>query len=201
MRIRKIYILIVAAALLVACSSEDTENEDQASTIVSYLEGTHDPTLISSSDLAAQSEIEENPEFYTRYGNYAYRYIATYYEEGRDTWREITSGSNIEITLSIYQFSTSVSTSDLPIYTNDPAYKDAYESVGLNTQYWSFTPLSITVGSSEIFPALQDAFIGCREGDVVEIYTTYLMGYENVVVGLIDKESAMTMFLYIESVN
>lgn len=197
----KSYILIVAAALLISCSSEDTENESQASSIVSYLEGSHDPTLISSTQLAAQSEIEDNPEFYTRYGDYAYRYIATYYDEDRDSWSEIKSGSKIEITLSIYQFSTSITTSDLPAYTNDPAYKDAYESAGLNTQYWDFSPLSITVGSSTIFPALHDAFIGCREGDIVEIYTTYLMGYQSVVVGSIDKESAMTMFLYIDSVK
>lgn len=201
MGIRKIYILIVAAALLVACSSEDTENEDQASTIVSYLEDSHDPTLVSSSNLAAQSEIEDNPAFYTRYGDYAYRYISTYYDEGRDSWAEIKSGSKIEITLSIYEFSTSVSTSDLPAYTNDPAYKDDYESAGLNTQYWDFSPLAITVGSGTIFSALHEAFIGCREGDIVEIYTTYLMGYQSVVVGSIDKESAMTMFLYIDSVK
>ncbi len=203
MRSIKNYIIIALAALCVGCETEDDTNTSQSTTIESYLEGSHSPKLVSSTIITDDYLLMyPDAHFYTRYGNYAYRYISTYYDDGRDTWSKVKSGSRIGITFSLYEFSGStISSSTLPAYSNDPDNEQDYIDAGLNTTYWDFSPLYLTVGSDNTFPALHDAFIGCCEGDEVEIYTTYLMGYESVMIGTIDKESSMVMFLKIESVN
>ncbi len=198
--------MIAAAALMGGCESYDDTNISQSEKIVSYLEGSHSPTLISESDLSTALDID--PPFYSTFPSYAYRYISTYYDADRNTKTKVSSGSRITITFDIYEFSgSSISSSTLPIYTNDPTYKDAFIEAGLtivegvNDQMWSFAPMTFTIGSGDLMGDLETALHGCREGDEVEIYLTYKAAYDNKIIGVVEKESMLRFRCDIEGVE
>ncbi len=193
-------LIVIAVGMLCACSQDDEDNLEQKSDIESYLEGSHDPTLIPESEVG--SAVDVDPPFYTMYGDYAYRYIATYYDEGRDSMTEIVNGSRVSITFEIYSTTTGAITSGtLPEYTNNPALESDYVELGLNTQYWDFTPVTITIGSDHLLSSLNQGLVGCREGDLIEFYLTSNMAYGENVIGLVDEGSALLIACYIESVE
>lgn len=197
---RRLVAVMAISSLLSSCEAEFEENDDQREDIVSFLESSHSPVLISQSDIA--SSLEDYPNFYVEYGSYAYLYIEDYYNTERSSKPQITKGSRITITFRLYPFSgSSISSSTLPTYTNDPAYEQLYIEGGLNTKYWDFEPLEITVGNSEIVEGVEQGIIGCREGDTIEIYMTRNMGYGSDVIGVMEEDSALAFFCTIESVN
>ncbi len=196
----KIYFLLLGALVVGGCSEDWEDNDDQRSEIISYLEATHSPVLIAESDVS--SSLLAEPEFYTTYGSYAYRYISTYYNADRESNAEVIKGSTVTITFDLYQFDGSeISTDELPIYSNRAEDQLALSNAGLNTEYWDFTPLALTIGSSDILSSIQTGLIGCREGDEVEIYMTYNMTYGDTIIGLIEKESAVRFRCTIDKVE
>ncbi len=199
MRIRTI--LILSLLLFVGCdqNAEDLTTEQQED-IVSFLTGSHSPTLIYEGDIA--DALDEDPEFYTTYGNTAYRYIEDYYNSDRLKRTEAVDGSTLEITFWCYDFSNfSTPTSSYLFYTNDPSYQSAFEEAGLNTQYWSFEPLTIVLGRGDILKGIEASLVGCREGDNVEIYLTYNMAYGSTWIGLSNLESPIAFFCTIDSIE
>lgn len=191
---------VVTAAMLGGCESSDDTNTSQKEFIVSYLEDTHSPTLIAESEVAWSLDLE--PEFYTVYPTYTYRYISTYYDADRSTKREVVSGGTISITYDLYEFTGSeISDDELPIYTNNPLYEAALIEEGLNTELWSFSPKSLTIGSGALLSSIEGALVGCREGDYVELYLTYYEGYKNDIIGVVEKESALRFRCTIEEVE
>ncbi|MBQ2394168.1 MAG: hypothetical protein II307_00215, partial [Alistipes sp.] len=80
--IRDIAIFVIGLLLLVGCKQEDEILSKQQESTVRYLESSHSPRLIS--EKAVAESLEENPPYYTSYGNVAWRYIATMYDEGRN---------------------------------------------------------------------------------------------------------------------
>ena len=71
----------LALAALVSCSDEEDILPQQQEKIVSYLTRSHTPTLLSEQD-AAQS-LDNDPPYYSTFGNTTYRYIADVYDEER----------------------------------------------------------------------------------------------------------------------
>ncbi len=192
--------ILATAILLSGCEKDYEDNEDQRDDIVSFLESSHVPTLISESDI--KLSLEDNPNFYFEFGDYAYLYIDDYYNTERDNMPQISKGSRITITFRLYPFyGSTISTSELPTYTNDPAYEADYIDAGLNTTYWSFEPLEFTVGESDMLYSIQSGLIGCREGDTVEIYMTRNMGYGDNVIGVMEEDSSLAFFCTIDSVE
>ena len=49
-------------------------------------------------------------------------------------------------------------------------------------------------------PGLRRALVGCREGDVVEIYMTYQAAYDDEIIGLVPKESPLAWLLTVDKV-
>ncbi len=196
----KLTLLTVAAMTLYSCEADIEENEDDMDDIVSYLTKSHNPLLISSTDISTSDVID--PPFYTRYGDYAFLYIDDFYNAERESRTLVTGNSTISIYFRLYPFDGgNISDTELPSYTNDPTYIDLYEEEGLNLTYWDFTPLEINLSSSDIFETIHTALIGCREGDNIEIYMTRNMGYGNDVIGTIDQWSSLAFFCSIESVK
>lgn len=186
------------------CSCESTEdieeNEDQRDDIISYLESSHSPTLISESDIS--SSLSSMPEFYTKFGSYAFRYIEDYYNEERETKSVIKNGSSVLLNLSLFSFTGSaIADDELPIYTNESAYELLLIEAGLNTEYWTFSPMEIVIGSTTILSSIHDGLIGCRESDKVEIYMTRDMAYGDEVIGLVDQWSSLVVFCTILKVT
>lgn len=204
-RLRNITIatpILCVAILLCGCipESDIEENESQKETIISYLESSHSPKLIAESEVS--SSLELDPPFYTTYGDFAYRYISTYYDSDWATRTEVKSGSNILLNFRLYSFTGSaISSDDLPVYTNEAIYKSAYEDAGMNLEYWTFMPMEIIIGKTTTLTAIHDGLIGCREGDVVELYMTRNMAYGDDVIGLVDQWSSLVFFCTILSVE
>lgn len=186
--------------MITGCDSDWEDNDSQKTEIVSYLESTHSPVLISESSVS--NSLTVDPEFYTTYGSFAYRYISTYYDADRDSRAEVVKGSSVTITFDLYPFSGSeISSDELPAYSNKVEDQLRLEEAGLNSVAWSFTPLTITIGNSGVLESIQSGLIGCREGDEVEIYMTYNMVYGDDIIGLIEKESAARFRCTIDKVE
>ena len=192
--------LLAALALLVSCSQEEETLPNQRNSIVSFLTSTHAPQLISEDDVAESPD--DNPPFYSTAGNTVYRYISNYYDSGRESRAEVKSGSRVSITFRAYVFSMrNITDSDIPFFTNDPELEQALYEAGLTPGVWSFEPLELTLGSTEIIKGLELALLGCRQGDQVECYMTYNMAYGDTNFSTIPRESAVAVFFSVNGVE
>ncbi|MFR9593513.1 MAG: hypothetical protein SNI57_03045, partial [Rikenellaceae bacterium] len=112
---------------------------DQRDDIVSYLESTHSPKLISES--AALASLDEAPAFYSTTGRTTFRYISTYYDEDRDSKATIKKGSKIEVTLSLYDFTSMTTPSaSTVLFSNDSDIIDELITLSedrFTGEYWS----------------------------------------------------------------
>ena len=196
-----VVVVALAAAFVVSCSNEnDTVLTTQQNKIASYLTSSHQPRLIPESQVS--ESLDSEPKFYTQWGLDIYRYIATYYAEGRDEWTEVASTSTIEIVYTAYVFPNAKPTIANMYATNDPDSIAELEKLGLNTEYeWTTDPMVVTLGKEEILPGLETALVGCREGDSVEIYLTYDEAYGKHYVGMVPAKAAVVWFIDIVDVK
>ncbi|WP_295961779.1 FKBP-type peptidyl-prolyl cis-trans isomerase [uncultured Alistipes sp.] len=200
---KRLFALILAPLVLAAgCSEDEDILPAQKDKIVSYLKGTHTPNLVAEADVEEGS----NQPYYTVSGDAVYRYIQDLYNPDRVNWTEVTGASTVTVTFRAYVFNyanivTTGSTMTMPYYTNDPVLKAAFEQAGLNTEWWSFEPLTIDMKHPGILKGLSDALLGCREGDTVEAYMTYNMAYGDDHFGIIPKESPVAWFFTVNSVE
>lgn len=197
-----VYLFAVAlfAMALVACSNDnDSVLTSQQDNISRYLTTSHQPKLIPESDIP--NSLDNEPQFYTNWGLDIYRYIATYYAEGREDKAVVERGSQIAITYKAYLFNGSKPTNENLYATNDAAMIAELEAEGLNTSYeWTTEPMVVTLGRGEILPGLETALIGCSEGDSVEIYLTYNVAYGKHYVGFVPAKSSVMWYIDINSV-
>lgn len=191
---------IVCLIFAVGCGGEEVDvAEQQRSSIERYLTSSHMPRLVNVKDIG--NSLEMNPPFYERFENSVYRYIATYYDEGRDAKPAIKQGDEVTLTFTAYVFSGNTPTRSSVYLTNDATVLAELKAAGLNTDFWSVEPLRIKIGETNIIKGVSTSLIGCREGDVVEAYMTLDAAYDNKVVGVVPKQSAVAWFYTIESVG
>ena len=200
---RKIaYLGVVAlvATTLLSCSNEnDTVLTSQQNSISKYLTSSHQPKLIPEADIV--NSLDDKPEFYSQWGLDIYRYIATYYDEGRENRATVERGSDIEIIYKAYIFTGSKPSAANLYATNDATAIAELEAAGLNTSYeWTTDPLLVHFGREEILPALETALEGCKEGDSVEIYLTYDVAYGKNYVGMVPSKSSVVWYIDIMSI-
>lgn len=205
MLMKRLFAITIAVAALAAltfagCSKDEDTITTQQTTIVRYLTSTHSPKLLSEEDAAVS--LDSEPPYYTTAGETAYRYIADSYNSDRLSQPVVEWGDALTITFRAYQFSGSnISASVMPFYSNDPALEEAYSQAGLTPTYWSFEPLRIVLGETEILKGLEVSLAGCRELDVVEVYMTYNMAYGDENIGIIPKETAIAFYFTVDSVE
>ena len=200
-RIAYLGAVALIAMAIVSCSNEnDTVLTSQQTSISRYLTTSHQPKLIPEAEIA--NALDNEPQFYTNWELDIYRYIATYYDEGREDKAVVERGSEIAITYKAYIFSGSKPTMANLYATNDAATIAELEAQGLNTSYeWSDEPMVVTMGREEILPGLETALIGCVEGDSVEIYLTFDAAYGKHYVGMVPAKSAVVWYIDIVSVT
>lgn len=200
-RIAYLGAVALIAMAIVSCSNEnDTVLTSQQTSISRYLTSSHQPKLIPEAEIA--NALDNEPQFYTNWGLDIYRYIATYYAEGRQEKSVVERGSEIAITYNAYIFSGSKPAIANLYATNDAAMIAELEAQGLNTTYeWSDEPMTVTLGREEILPGLETALVGCVEGDTVEIYLTYDAAYGKHYVGMVPAKSAVVWYIDIVSVT
>lgn len=192
--------LILSLAILWGCNSSEDTLGTQQSSIVRYLESSHSPRLISEE--AARESLDDNPEYYTVLGRTAYRYIATMYENGRDSRTEIGEGDIVEIYFDAYVFNYASLNNVAPYWSNREETIEALGRTGggLDPAYWSTDPLALKAGQAAI-DGISRSLVGCREGDRVEVYMTFKAAYGKGIVGLVPKESPVAWLFTIERVT
>lgn len=194
------YIVVAAAISFAGCQQKDDLMTTQQSAVVRYLESGHQPRLMSEE--AARESLDEEPQFYSVLGHKAYRYIAGYYDSGRDERTLIEEGDTAEIMFDAYIFTSSAPTISSLYWSNraETIERLGQTGGGLNPQFWSTEPLALKVGRDGIY-GVSRALAGCREGDTVEVYMTYDAAYGSAIVGLVPKESPVAWFFTIEKVT
>jgi hypothetical protein len=191
MRFRLIISLLVTAAAMlgVGCNNDEKSIESQRTYIERYLTSSHNPRLIAKEDI--ENSPEYNPAFYERFGMDTYRYIATYYDSGRNERTEVIMGSEIEIRYTAYKFAGRKPSTSAIYMTNDPEQIAELVEDGLNADYWSEEPMKIKLGTTKIIKGLEISLLGCREGDIAEVYMTQPASYDNKDMGIVEKSSAI----------
>ena len=190
---------VVLVVILAGCNNEEDAIDSQRQTIVRYLTSSHDPRLIAKADV--ENSLEYQPHFYEQLDYSVYRYIATYYDPGRDQRPEVKPGDQVQLTYMGYRFTGSAPTIRDVYSTNDEGVLSQLKEAGLNAQYWSTEPLTINFGVSYIIKGVELSLSGCRLGDVVEVYMTYDAAYDKNVVGVIPKESSVAWIYTIDKIN
>ena len=198
--VRNLSILAFVVLLFVGCKQEDAILTKQQESTVRFLTSSHNPRLMSEQDAA--TSLEAKPEYYTNYGNIAWRYIATTYAEGRDGWLEADRNDTVEISFDAYVFNYSDPKNATPYWSNRQATIDRFVANNkyFDPQYWSTEPYVIRLDSEDGMPGLCRALVGCREGDVVEIYMTYQAAYDDEIIGVVPKESPIAWLLTVDKV-
>ena len=140
--------LVMTFAL--SCSNQtDTTLTQQQTSISNYLKSSHQPRLIPEAEIS--ESLEANPEFYSQWGLDIYRYVATYYDENRQSKPVVALGNEVALRYSAYIFKNSQPSTDNLFATNDEAKIDELISAGLDASYeWSSEPLVVTFGEGEI---------------------------------------------------
>ncbi len=184
---------------LVSCNDTDDAVGAQRISIVRYLTATHVPVLVSAEEAAASLEAE--PAFYDIIGQNVYRYIATYYDAGRDARPVAERGDEVEITYTAYEFTGGVPRTASVYSSNDPAVIAELVEAGLNAEYWTTEPLSVRLGATDIIKGVSVSLEGCREGDEVEAYMTFEAAYGDAVMGVVPKESAVVWTYRVDRVR
>lgn len=198
-RVIKCLMAIIMVVVGVGCNNEEDAVDSQRQNIIRFLTSTHEPRLISQSEV--EGSLESDPPFYERLDYNVYRYIATYYDQGRSSRKEIKWGDKVELTYVGFRFTGSKFNLGDVYSTNDESILAQLEEAGLDGQYWATEPLSIVFGQSNIIKGVETSLNGCREGDVVEVYMTYEAAYDKNVVGIMPKESAIAWIYSIDKVN
>ena len=193
--------VVLVAMVALSCSNEnDAVLTSQQTSISRYLTSSHQPRLIPEAEIP--NSLDNEPQFYTQWGLDIYRYIATYYDEGRDEKSVVEHDSVVSMTYSAYIFGGSKPTISNLYATNDAENIATLEAAGLNTSYeWTDEPMVVTFGREEIIPALETALVGCVEGDRVEVYLTYDVAYGKHYVGFVPPKSAVVWIIDINSVT
>ncbi len=195
----KWFVAAISVVLLAGCNDEEDAVGSQRQNIVRYLTSSHEPRLIAESDV--ENSLEFQPPFYEQVDYNVYRYIATYYDEGRDARQEVKWGDQVQLTYVGYRFTGSQPQLNTVYTTNDESVLAQLKETGLNIDYWNTEPLTIILGRSDIIKGVEISLQGCHLGDLVEVYMTYEAAYDKNVVGVLPKESSIAWIYTIDKIN
>lgn len=189
-RITTIFAMLAIALLSLSCSNDtDTTLTSQQKAIENYLKNSHNPRLIE--EINIPDSMEEEPAFYTHWNLNVFRYIATFYDEDRDSKPIITDGTTFDIKYTAYTFKSGAPTINDMFATNDPEkIEELYRGYD-DENIWSTEPMRITLGRQALVSGLERALEGCREGDKVEVYLTFEAAYGKNYVGMVPSKTAV----------
>lgn len=193
-------LILVTSAFVSGCNNDEDILTKQKDSIVKY--------LTSSRRMVAQEEvgsvIEENPPFYTAFDQSVYRHITNYYESDREEWSLVEANSVLDISFNAYIFSGSEPTLQNLYWSNIPATISAYEAANNNPYdklIWSEEPLTVQLGRGHIIKGLEQALVGCRDQDSVQVYMTSEAAYGRQIIGSVPKNSSVAWYIKILNVT
>ena len=172
----------------------------QKDSIVKYLTSTR--RMVEQSEVGGV--LEENPAFYTNLDNSTYRHIVNYYEADREEWAEVEANSIIDIEFNAYTFSGSEPQVKDMYWSNIQASISAVEASNNHTYdklIWQAKPLVVRLGRGEVLKGLEQALVGCRDQDSVQVYITSNAAYGKHAIGSVAKNSPVAWYIKILSVS
>ncbi|MBQ0079966.1 MAG: FKBP-type peptidyl-prolyl cis-trans isomerase [Alistipes sp.] len=195
---RDFYIVILLlCSLAFSCKGDDdTVNDKQKDSILKYLENSR--RLIPEE--RRDSVIENNPKFYSYFGNRAYFHIPTFYDEGRESRREIFAGNLLRLRFTAYVFTSSEPDISSVYFSNDSlVIKKLQNAVKLSpvSLNWGTEPLELVAGVGDIIPGVDQALLKCRDKDSLQVYMSFNMAYGKNIIGVVPKRSAVAWYIKI----
>jgi hypothetical protein len=108
-----------------------------------------------------------------------FRYIVTQNSDGREGWPVVEMGDELSLRFDARIFSGN-SFDRFPLfYSNNATTIEIYR--GSNDQFdpveWPTTPFMATLGDGQLMPAIENALVGCRVGDKVQLFITPDLAY------------------------
>lgn len=197
LRLSILIFAVLSLVCVVGCNDVDEIVVKQRSDIERYLNSTHSPRLVS----AEQAEQDGSRDFYDVFELNTYRYIATYYDEGREDRAVVDYGDEVELALTAYTFTGSVPRAEAAYFTNEESMIARLAELGLNTEYWTTDPVVIKLGETNIIKGVEKSLLGCRESDRVEVYMTLETAYESEAVGIVPANSSVAWIFTITKVT
>lgn len=125
-----------------------------------------------------------------------YRYIANGDRDDRAQLPKAVNGDTVECYFEAYTFSSSPGNI---FYTNKLELVADVE--GLNTEYWNFNPLQLTVGSANIIAGVANGLPQCAKGDSIQLFMPSELGFGDKTLGLVPKNTALFYILNITDVK
>ena len=193
---KKFLSILLLLPFLVGCNNEDILLSERDK-IEKYL--TSSRRLIPEADI--NNTIEEEPQFYSTFGRYAYRYIVNYYDAERENRPLVEWGDRVEISFNAYTFSGSEPSASAIYWSNVPSTITSLGDKSTGTLDWSTEPLSITLGNTKILEGLELTLPGCREADSVQVFMTSSLAYGKQLIGNVPKNSMVAWYMKIEKVT
>jgi hypothetical protein len=172
---RSIFTGILSVLVLVGSCGKTGDIVDDAQTkIRTYLHGQkiYDPT-----NYPDPRPTDEKEQYDVVDG--VFRYIVTQDSDGRESWPVVRTGDEISIRFDARIFRGS-SFNQFPLfYSNNATTIEIYR--GSNDQFdpveWPTTPFIAKIGAGQLMPAIDNALIGCRVGDKVQLFITPDLAY------------------------
>lgn len=200
MTMKRLLYIAIALCTLCSCNNDEEELTKQKDSIVSYL--TSSRRMVAEEDI--DNVLQENPPFYTAFGQNVFRHITNYYALDRNEWSEVEAGDVVDISFNAYTFSGSEPNLSSVYWSNIPATISAVEAAN-NHPYdnliWSEEPLIIPLGKGAVLKGLEEALVGCRDQDSVQIYMTSEAAYGKHVLGTVPKNSSVAWYIKILNVT
>lgn len=175
---------------------EDDTLSKQQTSITSYLRNNR--RMVEEKELP--QVLEENPPFYTQLSLDLYRTIPNYYDKERKERKDVTVGSEIEVNLNAYIFTSGEPQLAALYWCNNPAMIYLIKNGTPNpfvTLDWPREPISVTVGRKEVIRGVDEALVGCKELDSVQVYMTFQKAYGSNIIGVVPKKSAVAWYIKI----
>lgn len=107
-------------------------------------------------------------------------------------------GDKVTFNFEAYTFANSPASK--PYYTNK-RYIAEQLSKDLNTQFWNFDPMVVTLGEGDIINPLDESFEGCIAGDSLLVFLTSSIAYGTPGMGAVPKDTAVMMILTVEELD
>ncbi len=176
MKLRVWAAIVSVGCMLGACSLSDDVLETQEANMLKYL-GSNRITDFDPLDGV-------------------FRFVPNKSRESYDTDPVVGQGDSVYLMYEQYTFTTS---KGKLYFTNKEALIDS--DTILNRQFWSFKPLGVAVGATELIRGLQEGLPGCRQGDSVVLLITSGQAYGGKTVGVVPANTALMMVLNIMTVK
>lgn len=124
-----------------------------------------------------------------------YKYVVNGEREGRPgESQQCERGDSVVFRFAAYVFTGS---QNALFYTNIAGLA---EGTGLNTDYWSFEPRRIKIGTTPVIKGLENALPYCCKGDSVALFITSDLGFDDNNIGTVPINSALLFALNIDDV-